>query len=153
MNYRNQKCSHSGLAPQALPQAGNSLLSDPYIYSDFDGERVNYKQVDDAMHRVNRFPLDSESYPGLYNSGLVCTKGQSGIDNQCLCPGSSDSMPFNTQLPEMTDASTRLLFAPFLPGAVPQLTPSAQRLVAERSQLPRGHGSYYELDAPLPCGK
>ncbi len=155
-----RNCADAGIAPQALQQSGNTPKSVPYHYSSFDGERVNYSQVNERMHRVNRFPSDGkkwetglESYPGLYDSGLVCSKGISNIDNQCLCPGSGDSMPYVYQPPQTTAAVTNLLFSPFLPGAVPELTPAAQQLVAERAQLPRGVGSYYQLDAPLSCGE
>lgn len=154
-----RNCANQSIAPQALPQTGDTLKSVPYQFSNFDGRRVNYSQVDEAMYRVNRFPKDgrpgesqfTQSNLGLYNSGLVCAKGISNIDNQCLCPGSNDTMPYNIQPVSTTTAVTNMLFTPFLHNSVPQLTPSAQKLVAERSRLPAGEGSYYQMDAPLPC--
>lgn len=150
---------HPGIAPQALPQASTRLTENPHRYSAFDGQRVNFTQVDRSMHRVNTFPSDKQfggqtisqsSYPGVYNGGIACQSGSVNIDNQCLCPGSKDSAPFNQQPPATTASVTNHLFSPF--GTIPQLTPSAQKLVMERSPLPSGHSNYYNLDAPLPCG-
>lgn len=150
-------CRNAGIAPQALHQSGKTPKDVPYTYSSFDGSRVNFAQVNESMHRIWRFPKDGKmgetglgSYPGLYNGGMVCNRGITGVDNMCVCPGSTDQMPYEYQLPQTTAAMTNILFSPFLPGAVPELTPAAQQLVAERSPLPRGVGTYYQMDAPLP---
>lgn len=155
-----KNCADPGIAPQALPPSGTHLNQVPYQFSSFDGDRVSYTQVNEPLHRVNRFPRDQKpgdrnvsilSYPGIYRSGMVCARGITNIDNRCLCPGSADTMPFNHQPPTTTAAVTNMLFSPFLPGAIPELTASAQQLVRERSRLPPKAGSYYQLDAPLPC--
>jgi len=157
----NASCRYPTIAPQALPPSGDKLTDVPFHYKNFDGNRVNYNQVNQLMHRQNRFPIDyyvtNEFAPdvnlGIYNSNLVCAKGTSNIDNQCLCPGSSDTMPFNSETQGMQTHLTHQLFSPFLPNAVPELTPAAQINIKQRQQLPPGVGSFYQFDEPLPCGQ
>lgn len=161
INRHNANCKYPTIAPQALPQSGNKVTDVPFHYESFDGKQVNYSQVNQLMHRHNQFPMDSyvtrefapDVHLGLYNSNLVCSKGTSNIDNDCMCPGSTDSMPFNSQTIGMNTRLTNQLFSPFLPNAIPELTNAAQINIKQRQQLPSGQGSFYDFDLPLPCNR
>lgn len=147
LSLHNRQCSAAEFAPQALPPAGTRLTQDPRIYSSFDGGRVNFAHVSRNIHRTTRFPSDrSSAHLGLYNASLACNSGSANVDNVCLCPNSLDSMPFNLQPPATTAYLTKHLFSPF--ESVPELTPSARKLIAERSPLPPGVSAYRQLDAP-----
>ena len=161
MQRHNAQCQFATIAPQALPQSGNNITDVPFHYGSFDGNRVNYTQVNELMNRHNQFPNDttvtSKYAPqvdlGLYNSNLVCAKGTSNIDNSCMCPGSTDTMPFNSQPNGMTSRLTHQLFSPFIPDSIPQLTDAAKINIQQRRPLPPGQGSFYQFDLPLPCDR
>ncbi len=134
------------------------------VISSFDGSRVNFLQhlgpSSAFPPTLIRFPTDQrpsgpsgsqlEDYPGLYNSQMVCKRGVMGVNNQCICPGSRDQMPFENLTPEAVTYKTRILFSPFVKNGVPPLTPAAQKLVAQRSQMPRGVGARFGFDDPVP---
>lgn len=151
-NLRN--CAHdASYTPQALPRDGSIGPGDPITTESFDGSRVSYSQFDASRHQVNRYPSDRKprqysslvSYPGRFDLNIVCDKGMAGIDGKCVCPGSADQMPFNSESAGNV-LTNKMLFDPFLPGSMPQLTPAAQHLVNQRSPLPPGVGRYYSLD-------
>lgn len=161
LQQHNMSCAHGHIAPQALPPSGDTIRDDPFHYESFDGMRVNYAQVNQRMNRVNRFPIDHyvnrEYAPdvnlSIYDSNLVCNKGVSNVDNSCVCPGSGDTMPFNTQTHDMHVRLTNQLFSPFVPNSIPELTPAAKEIIRQRQPLPPGVGSFYQFDMPLPCGQ
>jgi hypothetical protein len=136
-------CNQVRIAPQALPYPNASNGNFTYGAWSNSVNRGTEVYVDSGTHRVYR-KLDNS---GMYNTGMGCQSGIPGLDNHCICPGSSNSMPYEMQSPAMTAAATNLLFAPFLPNAVPPLTPAAQLLVAERSPL--YNGASYNMDAPF----
>jgi hypothetical protein len=144
-------CRDIGIAPQAL-QIPPKDTPTQYTYGAFGGEYVQDVYVNHKLHQVHRFPEDNRRetglavYEGLYDSGMGCRRGVPGIDNQCVCPGSRDQMPFQVQPPMLTQAVTRMDFSPFLPGAIPQLTPAAQKLVAERQPLPHSQRHLVSMD-------
>ena len=161
LNRHNFQCTHTGIAPQALPASQPNLGSNPYHFSSFDGDRVRFFQNDRMMHTSNAIPVGGSSferkgdnvhnpYVGMYAQNLVCKKGVGNIDNQCLCPGSGDSMPYAMQGAQMTDYVTKTLFSPFLPETIPGLTPAAQIAIKQRSPV-SGQGNFYQMDQPLPC--
>lgn len=94
------------------------------------------------LHRRVLYSQDQ----GPFIPNLVCKAGVAGVNNDCLCPGSADSMPFLQQSNSYTNCNFNSLFLPTYSEAFPHLTRAALSLVKERSPLPKGRGSAY---APL----
>ena len=161
IQQHNAQCQYATIAPQALPPSGYNMTDVPFHYESFDGSRVNYSWVNQLMQRHDQFPANTtvttEFAPqvnlGLYNSNLVCAKGTTNIDNSCMCPASTDTMPFNSMPNQMQTRLTNQLFSPFIPDSIPQLTDAAKINIEQRRPLPPGQGSFYQFDLPLPCDR
>ncbi len=133
-------CTQVRIEPQALPYPSASNGNYTYGAWSNNTKRGTEVYVDTGNHQVYR-TLDKSA---MYNSGMGCQSGIPALDNHCICPGSNNSMPYEMQSPAMTAAATDLLFSPFLPNAIPQLSPAAQKLVAQRSPL--YNGATYNMD-------
>ncbi len=80
---------------------------------------------------------------GAFLPNLVCKAGVAGVNSECLCPNSSDSMPFMQASASYTHCQFDSLFRPEYSRAFPHLTPAALYLVKQRSPLPKSEGSAY----------
>jgi len=136
-------CTQVRIAPQALPYP--SVRNGNYTYGAWSEPSASGTEVyvDGGTHRVYRKVENN----GMYDSGMGCSSGIPGLDNNCICPGSQNSMPYEVQPPALTAAANQLLFSPFIPQAVSPLSPAAQRLIAERSPL--YNGASYDFDTPV----
>ncbi len=136
-------CTQVRIAPQALPYP--SARNGNYTYGAWSepSDRGTEVYVDAGTHRVYRSLENS----GMYKSAMGCSSGIAGLDNNCICPGSMNSMPYEVQSGALTAAANKLLFSPFIPHAITPLTPAAQRLVAERSPL--HNGASYDFDTSV----
>lgn len=133
-------CTQIRIAPQALPYP--SVKNGNYTYGAYSEPSASGTEVyvDSGTHRVYRRTENN----GMYNSAMGCTSGIPGLDNNCICPGSMNSRPYEIQPPALTAAANQLLFAPFIHHDINPLGPAAQRLVAERSPL--CNGASYDFD-------
>ncbi len=91
--------------------------------SAYDGVSVKHLYRNPASNRVILYGQNEAAYDTL----LVCKTGVSNIDNLCLCPGSSNSTPFNSESDKLGG-----LFVPEQPGMVAAPTTAARCLMAER---------------------
>lgn len=94
--------------------------------SAFDGVSVKHMYSNPKTNRVILYGQNEAAYDPL----LVCKSGVSNIDNVCLCPGSSNTTPFNTE----TNMFAKL-FVPEQPGMVATPTNDARCLMAQRRPL------------------
>lgn len=94
-----------------------------WISSAYDGVSVKNTYANPITNRVILYS-DRE---GVYDSMLMCKSGVSNIDNSCMCPGSSNSTPFNFENPLMSR-----LFVPEQPGMSVEPTHAARCLMAAR---------------------
>jgi hypothetical protein len=94
--------------------------------SAYDGISVKHMYRNPKANRVILYGQNEAAYDNL----LVCKSGVSNIDNTCLCPGSSNSTPFNTE----ANMFPRL-FVPEQPGMMAAPTSTARCLMAQRRPL------------------
>lgn len=100
--------------------------SSTHSSSAFDGISVKHMYQNPNANRVILYGQNEAAYDNL----LVCKTGVSNIDNTCLCPGSSNSTPFNA------DANLlNRLFVPEQPDMVAAPTNAARCLMAQRRPL------------------
>ena len=100
--------------------------SSTHSSSAFDGISVKHMYQNPNANRVILYGQNEAAYDNL----LVCKTGVSNIDNTCLCPGSSNSTPFNA------DANIlNRLFVPEQPDMVAAPTNAARCLMAQRRPL------------------
>ena len=59
------------------------------IDSSFDGDTVKH-----IFTNKNNNPVVAKSNQSLFASNLVCETGHANIDNACVCPSSSNTVPF-----------------------------------------------------------
>lgn len=132
-------CLFSTIAPQAIE------ANERNTYGSFTGSAVQNITVAPAMHRLNSYSHNN----ALSVNNAVCRSGIMGIDNQCICPGSMNQMPFQ-QSPLQPIVNT-LLFQPFVEGMMTEVSPVAKQLIAERRPLPQDLAGGYNLDRAIPC--
>lgn len=89
----------------------------------FDGISVKHLYRNPNANRVILYGANEAAYDNV----LTCKSGVSNIDNTCLCPGSANSTPFNSEF-----SMLNRLFTPEQPGMMAAPTNSARCLMAER---------------------
>lgn len=137
----NSACLYSTISPQALD------TNERNTYGAFMGNFANVQNVNisSGFSRVNDFPITQ----GVTMSNIACTNGYVGIDSQCICPGSTNSMPY--QISPLQNSANELLFEPFVPNGVPPISDAAKLLIAQRRPLPSQLAGSNNLDNAIPC--
>lgn len=111
--------------PAPVPSSGGPA-NQGWVMSAFDGVSVKNTYTNAASNRVILYGQGE----GMYDNLLVCKSGVSNIDNMCVCPGSSNSTPFNNE-----SSALARLFVPEQPGMIPPPTHASRCLMAERRPL------------------
>lgn len=120
---------------QPLPQTG--MNSHSYVSGQFTGETVQNVFHDPATHLKVMYSANQTPF----KSNLTCMDGIPSVNNNCLCTGSTTSVPFRQQPHGFQMMEMNSLFTPMEPWASP--TPSALLLVNERGRAPQ---SYMSMD-------
>lgn len=135
-----RNCLYSTIAPQALS------ANERNTYGSFRGTAgVQNTNVDAKVNRLWNYPITN----GLTLPNTMCKNGALNVDNTCSCPGTRNSMPW--QVSPLQPIVNKMLFEPFVEGAIPPLSPAAKKLILQRSPLPNYLAGNYPLDWALPC--
>jgi hypothetical protein len=106
--------------------AMSNLVPAGFTSSSYDGVSVKHMYTNPKTKRVVLYNQNEAAYDNL----LSCQTGVSNIDNVCMCPGSSNSVPFNGE-----QNILGRLFTPEQPNMFPDPTQAMRCLIAERRPL------------------
>ncbi len=133
---------------QYLPPPQRAQTSPPVYYGAFDGQQAEhrYGAVPPLLPSTpNQWTVNLGLEQGEYDSQLRCRSGAANIDNVCVCPGSLNSAPWESDAPVLTEALMQDGFVPYvrdqqlLPGTV------ARHLMDARGPFP---ASYAPMNYP-----
>jgi hypothetical protein len=135
-----KNCLYSTIAPQALE------ANERNTYGSFRGTAgVQNTNVDAKVNRLWNYPITN----GLTLPNTTCPNGAVNVDNTCTCPGSMNSTPW--QVSPLQPLVNKMLFEPFVEGAIAPLSPAAMKLIAQRRPLPQYLAGGSSLDGSLTC--